>query len=117
MSISIPIIGSLIEAVTSIFKGRQERKITKIKGDIQRIERADNKEKEWEIIQAEASKSSWKDEFWTLVLATPMIMCFIPSMAPYVEEGFRVLEKMPDYYMVWLGISISAAYAVRASKK
>lgn len=115
--IPIPIIGNLIDSVTSIFTNRQERKKLKVQGNIERIERADNKEAEWEKIMAEGSKSSWKDEFWTIVLAIPLVMCFIPATVPYIREGFAVLETMPDYYRLWLGIAIGAAFAVRQFKQ
>ena len=117
MSISIPIIGNLIDSVTSIFKNKQEQKKLKIQGNIDRIERSDNKEAEWEKIMAEGSKSSWKDEFWTIILAIPLVLCFIPSTVPYIKEGFVVLETMPDYYRLWLGMAIGAAFAVRQFKK
>ncbi len=115
--IPIPIIGSLIDGVVGIFKGKQDRKMEKVKGHIERIERSDNKEAEWEKIQAEASKSSWKDEFWTVILAIPLVLCFFPQTVPYIEQGFVVLETMPDYYKAWLGLAIAAAFAVRVVKK
>jgi len=115
--IPIPLIGSLINGVVSIFKGKQDRKMEKVKGNIERIERSDNKEAEWEKIQAEASKSSWKDEFWTVILAIPLVLCFFPQTVPYIEQGFIVLETMPDYYKAWLGLAIAAAFAVRVIKK
>jgi len=115
--ISIPIIGSLIDGVVGLFKNRQDRKLEKVKGAIERIERSDNKEAEWEKIQAEASKSSWKDEFWTVILAIPLVLCFFPQTVPYIEQGFIVLDTMPDYYKAWLGLAIAAAFAVRVAKK
>jgi len=115
--IPIPIIGSLINGVVGIFKGKQDRKLEKVKGHIERIERSDNKEAEWERIQAEASKSSWKDEFWTVILAIPLVLCFFPQTVEYIKQGFIVLDTMPDYYKAWLGLAIAAAFAVRVAKK
>lgn len=117
MGISIPIIGSLIDGVVSIFKGKEERKKIKTQSSVDRLMAADNKVAEWERIQAEGSKSSWKDEFWTIILSIPLIMCFIPPLTPYVKAGFVVLESMPEYYRYWLGLAIAAAFAVRQLKK
>lgn len=117
MSFYIPVISELINGVIALFKGRQERKITKAKGAIARIERADNKVAEWEKIMAEGSVPSWKDEFWTVVLAIPLVLCFIPATVPYIRDGFAVLETMPEYYRYWLGLAIGAAFAVRQLKK
>jgi hypothetical protein len=114
--IPIPIIGSLIDGVVGLFKGKQERKLKKTEGIIERIERSDNKVAEWEKIQAEGSKSSWKDEFWTVILAIPLVLCFFPDTVIYIERGFEALEQMPDYYKAWLALAISAAFAVRMKK-
>jgi hypothetical protein len=113
----IPVLSQLIEGAFSFFKNKQEQKKIEIQGNIERIERSDNKEAEWEKIMAEGSKNSWKDEFWTVILAIPLVMCFIPATVPYIREGFLVLETMPEYYRYWLGLAIGAAFAVRQFKK
>ncbi len=67
----------------------------------------------WETVQAEASSSSWKDEWFTIILSVPLIMCFIPSLVPYVKEGFIVLESMPDFYKGFLGAAIAASFGIK----
>ena len=65
----------------------------------------------WELEQIK--NSGWKDEFVLIVISTPLIMAFIPSMQPYVTEGFKALEQTPDYYR-WLILSVFAAiYGIR----
>ena len=66
----------------------------------------------WDQLMAKGSQSSWKDEWWTIVLSIPAIMAFVPAWAPYVEEGFRVLAEVPDWYKAALGVAISAAFGV-----
>lgn len=69
---------------------------------------------EWDQIQAENSKHSWKDEFWTVVLAAPIIAIFIPGLQPYVAEGFRQLEQtVPHWYYYAVGSAIAAAFGTR----
>jgi len=73
---------------------------------------------EWDIQQAESSKSSWKDEYWTVVLSVPMIMCFIPDAAPYVQRGFIVLkDSVPDWYIMAVGAAIACAFGYRGFNK
>ena len=117
MAFPIPIIGALVDGVVSIFKGKEDRKKIKTQGQVDRLIAADDRVSEWEKIMSEGSKASWKDEFWTVILAIPLIMCFIPPLTPYVERGFLVLEGMPEYYRYWLGLAIAAAFAVRQIKK
>ena len=42
---------------------------------------------DWETQQAAASQSSWKDEWFAIILSLPLIGAFVPSMVPYVEQG------------------------------
>ncbi len=57
---------------------------------------------------------SWKDEWFTLLLSAPFIMCFIPPLAPYVKQGFEILkESTPDWYRwAFLG-AIVASFGLR----
>lgn len=66
----------------------------------------------WDQIMAQGSQSSWKDEFWTVVLAIPAVLVFIPGASPYIAQGFVVLDTMPDWYKAALGVAISAAFGV-----
>ena len=68
---------------------------------------------DWETQQAAASQSSWKDEWFAIILSLPLIGAFIPSMVPYVEQGFTVLSTMPDYYKAFLGGAIAASFGIK----
>ena len=64
----------------------------------------------WETSMADASKTSWKDEFWTIVLSVPLILAFVPGAIQYLEDGFNVLALMPQWYGIAVGAAISAAF-------
>ena len=49
-----------------------------------------------------------------VVLSLPLIGAFIPSMVPYVQEGFNVLSTMPDYYKAFLGGAIAASFGIKS---
>ena len=42
---------------------------------------------DWERIMAENSKTSWKDEFFVIVLSIPLILAFIPGAEGIVDRG------------------------------
>lgn len=66
---------------------------------------------DWDKTMARASTTSWKDEFWTVLLSIPVVLVFIPDMAPYIADGFVVLKSdVPDWYKAALGIAIGAAF-------
>jgi len=117
MAIPIPIIGSLIDGVVGIFKGRQDRKLEETKGKIERLQKSDDAITEWEKIQAESGKHSWKDEYWTVILSLPCVLVFFPDMVPHIRAGFDVLESMPEFYQYWLGVAILTSFGVRIVRR
>jgi hypothetical protein len=72
----------------------------------QRASESEGRDHDWEI--ESIRNSGWKDELVIIVLTIPMCFVFIPGLAPYVLEGFRVLETTPDWYR-WLILMIYAA--------
>ena len=72
----------------------------------------------WDIEMARASASSWKDEWWTVILSVPLILCFFPETAPYIKQGFEVLKaSVPDWYIAAVGAAIAAAFGYRGFSK
>ena len=72
---------------------------------------------DWERIMAENSGSSWKDEFFVIVLSIPLVLAFIPGAEGLVDRGFEQLHKAPDWYFYSLGIAISASFGVKGYKQ
>lgn len=110
--------------VSEWVKGWQQRKIMKAQHKVKmeeiKITGAENrammdKEQEvaWDQHMSAGSMTSWKDEFWTIVLAIPMIGCFIPKLAPHILNGFEVLQQTPDWYKAAVGLAIGAAFGYR----
>ncbi len=96
--------------VATYFQGRQKITQKKVEGKIERIQR-------WEDRMAEGSMSSWKDEYWTIILSIPMILCFFPSMVVHIKAGFAALASMPDWYQNMLMLSIGASFGYRGFEK
>lgn len=65
---------------------------------------------EWEKLMADGSRFSWKDEFWTILLAIPLVGVFIPPFVPWLERGFNILAEVPEWYAISVGLAISAAF-------
>jgi hypothetical protein len=107
----------LVSPITGFFGKKNDNK-TKIKEkNIQRLMDSDNKLAEWESIQAENSGHSWKDEFWTVILSIPLVLCFVPEYVEYIKEGFEVLKSMPEFYQYWLGVAILTSFGIRFTKR
>ncbi len=54
--------------------------------------------------------AGWKDEYWTILLSIPFILCFIPVAVPHVSAGFQAMETMPAWYQWMVSIAISVAF-------
>ena len=68
---------------------------------------------EWEQLHAKGSQTSWKDEFWTLVFAIPLIMGFIPGGEKYTKAGFTALSGMPEWYQYTLVTMVLASFGIK----
>lgn len=113
----LPIISDLIGWGKSYTEKRQEAKIKKAESAAQRLQSADDKLAEWEKIQAENGRHSWRDEYWTVILSIPCILVFFPDMVPHIKSGFAALEDMPEFYQYWLGVAILTSFGVRIAKR
>lgn len=101
------------ERKTQIAQLNHERELEKIRGKIayekaksERAEKSEGRDADWEL--ESIRNSGWKDELVIIVLSIPLIAVFIPQLAPYILEGFRILETTPDWYR-WLIVMIYAA--------
>lgn len=78
---------------------------------------------DWETKMADASANSWKDEFWTIVLAMPLfclgysIVIDDPSIIERVNHSFVVLSDLPDFYQYLLFMAVSASFGIRGADK
>lgn len=126
----IPFIGpvmNLISTAGGIFGKWQERKTIKaqgkvdiekaiVKGKIRQAQDVSTGEIQYDLIAAEGMKHSWKDEFFTILLSLPVIMCFIPypPLQEQVAVGFRILtEHTPEWYQYCFIGAIVASFGLK----
>ena len=109
--------GVLVQSVFGLGKSwldnKKEKQQAKHEKDITVIKNSAN----WEEQQASNANHSWKDEWFTIVLSVPLIGAFIPEIVPFIEEGFRVLGSMPDYYKGFLGAAMAASFGIKGLAK
>ena len=56
---------------------------------------------EWDLKWAEGAQKSWKDEFLLIIWSIPMIMLFIPPLAPYAIQGFEYVKTLNPDFAAW----------------
>lgn len=107
---------------TAIAEGWQERKKVKLENDlaiskasteakIVRMQTEQNGDIAWERLSIEGA--GWKDEWFTIVLSLPAILCFIPSLAPYIERGFEALSTCPGWYKWAFCVAVASSFGYK----
>jgi hypothetical protein len=62
-------------------------------------------------------QNSWKDELVLIVFLTPMILAFIPNASEYALQGFKIIEKMPSWYVAIIIGMVVVIYGLRGLLK
>ena len=116
------LIKGLIAPISTVVGNWQKRKSVKLESDVKIAEarttsiinRLTTKQEgdiSWENLSID--KSGWKDEFFTVVLSVPAILCFIPGCVAYVREGFIALNSMPGWYQWAFSIAVGSAFGYK----
>ena len=122
----IPIIGDILGELIGVGRdylaGKRKLKQAKVEGALkinkakveaqqQMIADGQKADIKWE--NTSLQQSGWKDEYWTIILSIPLILCFIPGLADYISKGFEALEATPEWYWYAVGVAIGSAFGVK----
>jgi len=113
------LIGPAMDLAKDFIKGKADEKKAIQQRKIDQI----NNDADWEAKMADATANSWKDEFWSIVLALPIaavayaIAIDDVSIIDRVKEGFLVLDSLPEWYQYLLFIAVSASFGVKGADK
>jgi len=124
----IGLITGLATTVGSLFKNWQEKKKivaagkvevakAKVDGDIKRAQSQQDADNVYDLAANKGMKDSWKDEYWTIVLSIPAVLCFVPGLADVVRDGFKVLSECPVWYQSCLVGAIAASFGIKGFLK
>jgi uncharacterized membrane protein AbrB (regulator of aidB expression) len=124
----ITILASIIPNIVGIFadklKGKRELEKAKVESKLRvneavttaNIDLAQAKQFadiKWEEAQVQAAGTSWKDEWFTVIISIPLVLVFVPFMVPHVLAGFEALEQTPEWYQLCVLIAIGSSFGVR----
>jgi hypothetical protein len=79
------------------------------------MEKVATGELEWNQAMAEASSTSWKDEWLTILVSIPLVLAFT-GHEDIVMKGFTALEAMPDFYKTAVGVVFAASFGIQSIK-
>jgi hypothetical protein len=109
------LLGPLASLGKTWVEGKVAKSKAKAEAEAQVLVQASQSTADWEAYMAKQAAQSWKDEWLTILFSIPLILAFIPSAVPFVMDGFRALEMMPDWYQYTLSIIVAASFGVRSA--
>ena len=113
------LLGPIANIAGGYLKNKAEEKQAKHEAKMKVIQ----SDGDWESKAVDASANSWKDEFWTLVLAVPIFMIGYAividdtTVIDRVEQGFVALSNLPEWYQYLLFIAISSSFGIKGVSK
>jgi hypothetical protein len=113
------LIAPVAKLAGGFMKNKAEEKQAKHKAKMHMIKN----DADWETKMAEASNSSFKDEFFVIVLSFPLFFIGYavgvddPAIIDRVKEGFNALNELPDWYQYLLFIAVSSSFGIKGADK
>ena len=117
------ILGPLGSIASSWLKGRNEKikantkvKIAQAEAEAAVMQKKATGEIDWDVAQAKASETSWKDEWLTVVFTLPLILLLFGE-EDRVNNFFIALGNCPEWYQYLLGTIVAASFGFRGAAK
>ena len=113
------LIGPAIDLAKDFVKGKAEEKKAIQERKIQAIQN----DADWENKMADATKNSWKDEFFSVILSLPLIAVAYsvamdnPAVIERLNAAFDTLNTLPEWYQYLLFIAVSASFGLKSADK
>ena len=112
-------IGAVAEVVKEWFTNRREESKAKHEQKLEAIRTTAS----WEELMASASATSWKDEWFTVLLSGPIVAIVWGigmndmDIIERIGVAFMELDKLPDWYQYLLYVAVTASFGIRGADK
>jgi len=119
MSIFTALLGPVADLGKTYLSNKAEEKQAKHEAKMNVIQN----DADWESKMVDASANSWKDEFWTCILAIPIFMVGYAivvndmTVVERVQQAFSTLNDLPEWYQYLLFIAISSSFGIKGASK
>lgn len=96
-------------------EGRVKIAEARVNGEVQRALTVTEGDAKYDIAVAEQMESSWKDEWFVILLSIPAVLCFTGHWgASTVTDGFEALSKTPEWYQYAFLGAIIASFGLKS---
>jgi len=117
----IPIVGELaggwLKGKAAEKAAKSQVKVAKAEAEAEVMKTAATHDSKWELIMAQSTQTSLKDEIVTVIVLIPVVLVFIPGMEDVVQNGFDRLNELPDWYQYLVFLVCSAALGIKGLDK
>ena len=114
----------MLSVISGYFKDKNEIKKVQVEADkllimakaeaeANKMRRESEQDYDLDKIAMIAMDKSWKDEFLLILFSIPIAMCFFPEYRQYVEDGFKTLNIIPEWFMYIYVAMIVVIYGLR----
>jgi len=115
---------TIVSGISGYFKDKNEIKkveveaekmlvLAKAEAEANKMKRESEQDYDLDKIAMNAMDKSWKDEFLLILFSIPIAMCFFPEYRQYVEDGFKTLNIIPEWFMYIYVAMIVVIYGLR----
>ncbi len=115
---------AIVSGISGYFKDKNEIKKVQVEADkllimaeaeskAKRLEREAEIDYDLDRIAMQNMDRTWKDEFLLILFSIPIAMCFFPEYRQYVEDGFKTLKIIPEWFMYIYVSMIVVIYGLR----
>jgi len=105
--------GSWLESKTEQTRAKGAVARAKAEAEAEVMKTAATHDSKWELIMAQSTQTSIKDEIVTVIVLIPVVLVFIPGMEDVVKNGFDRLNELPDWYQYLVFLVCSAALGIK----
>ncbi len=109
--------GSWLESKVEQTKAKGAVAKAKAEAEAEVMKTAATHDSKWELIMAQSTQTSLKDEIVTVIVLIPVVLVFIPGMEGVVQNGFDRLNELPDWYQYLVFLVCSAALGIKGLDK
>lgn len=122
MGILSSLVSGLISPVVNYFNTRQQLSAQEAANKLAFLKAVGDRQAQL-VSQGLAADATWELEsikagqqyrgFELYVISVPIIMCFIPGGAAYVDAGFKAIAQTPNWFQLTFMVLFFANYGVR----
>jgi len=113
------LVGPLLSLGKQWLTNKSEEKQATHEAKLKRIAQ----EADWEQTMAKGSLSSWKDEWFTVVLSVPVVAVGFgialdsPTVLERTKEALDALSGLPEWYQYLLYVAVLSSFGIRGVDK